>query len=134
MRRVEKMRRAPRLFSKRGKSGVGRLKSEIRRGLVCYTPPAMGTFTRSGTFRDRDRFIGAVRSKLAVLRDGPLRGVSESWEDGPPTRAILAGFGARFTFTIGESDWNVDASLPPFVPLSYIESKFDREFSDLQGI
>ncbi len=96
----------------------------------------MGTFTRSGQFRDRASFLEALRGKLAKLRDGVLRGFDERWEEGEPTRATLSGMGARVSFSVGASEWTCTADLPAWIPLpqASIEDKFDREFSDLKGL
>ena len=96
----------------------------------------MGSFTRSGRFQDRAKFVAALREKLAKLKDGAMRGLSETWEEGPVTTATLSGFGARLAFTVGAGDWKCEAELPLWLPIaqSTIEEKFDRELEDLKGL
>ncbi len=96
----------------------------------------MGAFTRSGAFKDRTRFLAAVKTKISKLRDGALRGFQEKWEEGTPAKAFLTGFGAKLTFTIDEASWRIDAEIPSWLPVpqSAIEDKFDREFKELEGL
>lgn len=93
----------------------------------------MGSFHRSGTFRDRALFLQALKAKLARLQEGALRGASIAWEDeaSDVTRGTLTGFGARVQFIVRASDWECGAEVPVFVPQSMVEEKFDREFRDL---
>jgi hypothetical protein len=61
----------------------------------------MAAFERGGTFRDRGLFLEGLRAKLGRLREGALRGVTETWETVDGADVVrLAGFGARIEFTI----------------------------------
>jgi hypothetical protein len=96
----------------------------------------MGAFTRSGTFRDRGKFVAALRRKIDSLKEGALRGFSETWEDGAVTTASLSGFGAKVLFTVNASAWSCQAELPSWIPIpqAAIEQKFDQEFEELKGL
>lgn len=93
----------------------------------------MGTFTREGTFKDREVFLAALRGKLEKLRDGVLSGATLEWADG---RASLEGFGARVVFRVDGARWSCEADLPSFIPIPQrmIEAKFDEEFAELRGL
>ncbi len=96
----------------------------------------MGIFKRSGTFRDREKFVAALRKKIDKLKDGTLRGFTEKWEEGAVTTAALIGFGAKVTFTVHTCDWRCDAELPSWIPIpqTTVEQKFDQEFEELKGL
>jgi hypothetical protein len=96
----------------------------------------MGAFTRSGTFQDRGRFVEALKGKIAKLKDGPLRGMEETWTPGSPETCTIAGFGAKVVFTVGAKDWSCDVSIPSWIPIpqASVEERFDREFEDLKGV
>src|SRR5688572_9309218 len=97
----------------------------------------MASFTRGGSFLDRERFMAALRQKIARIKEGALRGMSERWEEaGGRSTAELSGFGVNVTFTVGAGDWSCAGEIPPWlpIPVAYIEEKFDREFSDLKGL
>src|SRR2546425_11483280 len=97
----------------------------------------MGSFERGGTFQDRPRFLAALKQKIAKLKEGALRGMTESWEEkGPAATATLSGFGVSVAFEVREADWSCRAEIPSWLPIpqASIEEKFDREFSDLKGL
>ena len=97
----------------------------------------MGSFTRTGTFKDQSAFVSALKVKIAKLKDGALRGMGERWEEaaGGP-KATLSGFGVSVVFQVRAADWTCDADIPSWLPIpqASIEEKFDREFSDLKGL
>ena len=94
----------------------------------------MGSFTRSGTFGDRAKFVVALKKKLAKLQEGVLRGTTLRWESG--SEATLTGFGARIAFQVGEKDWSCAAEVPGWIPVPQkaIEEKFDLEFESLKQL
>ena len=95
----------------------------------------MGTFRRSGTFKDRGRFLEALQARFARLQEGALRGSTLEWsEEGGTSRAVLTGFGARVVFDVKAADWECVAEVPGWLPQSLIEDKFDREFGDLGSL
>ncbi len=110
----------------------------------------MGAFNRSGTFSDRVRFLAGLKSKIANLKEGALRGMDETWVEGSPagpgalpasdgqthTLCTISGFGVKVLFTVNERDWACDATIPAWIPIpqSSIEERFDREFNELQGL
>ncbi|MBI2931847.1 MAG: hypothetical protein HYY16_09365 [Planctomycetes bacterium] len=96
----------------------------------------MGSFCRSGAFRDRTAFMAALRQRIKKMKEGPLGGFSETWTDGPVSTGTLTGFGAKLVFTVRASEWTCDAELPSWLPIpqTMIEQKFDREFEELRGL
>ena len=97
----------------------------------------MGSFTRQGTFRDREAFLAAVKEKLEKLMGGAGQGMSSTWEkDGAADVGRLSGFGARLELTVREADWTCTADLPPWLPIpqSMIEKKFDEKFAELNRL
>jgi hypothetical protein len=97
----------------------------------------MSGFARQGTFKSRDRLLEGLRGKLAKLREGALRGFTETWErSGDADVARLSGFGARIEITVEASSWQCAVSLPAWLPIApaAIEAKFDQEFADLKNL
>ncbi len=97
----------------------------------------MAGFERSGTFRDRARFLEALRERLERLKEGGLRGMTEAWEtSGDSDVARLSGFGAKLEFTVGKDSWRCAAELPSWIPIpmSTIEEKFDKEMQGLSDV
>jgi hypothetical protein len=96
----------------------------------------MGAFTRSGTFQDRTKFLAGLKSKIGNLKDGALRGMEETWDQGMPTTCTIAGFGVKVVFTVNEKDWSCEAAVPVWIPIpqAAIEERFDREFDALKGV
>jgi hypothetical protein len=96
----------------------------------------MGSFTRTGSFKDRAAFVAGLKGKIARLKDGALRGMEETWTAGPPEGCTIAGFGVKVVFTIGEGEWSCEAAIPSWLPIpqSAIEDKFDQEFAELKGL
>lgn len=94
----------------------------------------MGSFTRSGTFRDRARFLEGVKAKLEKLMGGAAQGMTNTWEqvEGADI-GRLAGFGAKIELTVREKDWTCTADIPSWLPIpqSLIEQKFDEKFGQL---
>ena len=97
----------------------------------------MGAFERSGSFRDRDRFLEGVRQKLEKLMGGTAQGMTHTWEkvDGADV-GRLSGFGARIELTVGERDWKCTAQIPDWLPIpqKMIEEKFDEKFGELSQL
>lgn len=97
----------------------------------------MGSFRREGTFRDRGRFLEALRGALSRLREGALRGMTETWERaGDADVARLAGFGARVEFTVSAASWACSVETPDWLPVpqSAVEAKFDEKMAPLAGL
>ena len=97
----------------------------------------MAGFTRQGTFKSRERLLEAMRGKLAKLREGALRGFTETWErSGDADLARLSGFGARIEITVEVSSWQCAVTLPAWLPMPQgaIEAKFDQVFADLKDL
>lgn len=97
----------------------------------------MGNFSRTGTFRDRARFLEGVKVKLSKLMGGAAQGMTETWEKaGDADVARLSGFGARIELTVGEKEWTCSAEIPSWLPIpqSLIESKFDEKFAELGAL
>ncbi len=96
----------------------------------------MGSFQRSGTFTDRAKFLAGLKSKIANLKESALRGMDEAWTEGTPGTCTISGFGVKVLFAIHEHDWTCEATIPPWIPipLGAVEERFDREFSELQGL
>lgn len=94
----------------------------------------MGTFSRQGSFQNRDAFLAAVRQKLEKLLGGAAQGMTNTWEvvDGADV-GRLAGFGAKIELTVRASDWSCKADIPSWLPIpqSMIEQKFDEKFAEL---
>ena len=97
----------------------------------------MGTFQRSGTFQNRERFLEGVKQKLEKLMGGAAQGMTATWEkDGADDVGRLAGFGAKIEFTVKESTWSCVADIPAWIPIpqSMIEQKFDEKFAELSKL
>lgn len=97
----------------------------------------MGTFQRSGTFQNRDRFLEGVKQKLEKLMGGAGQGMTATWEkDGTDDVGRLAGFGAKIEFTVKETAWSCVADIPAWLPISQsiIEQKFDEKFAELSKL
>lgn len=97
----------------------------------------MGTFQRSGTFRNRDRFLEGVKARLEKLMGGAAQGMTATWERaGAQDVGRLAGFGAKIEFTVGEQSWTCLADIPSWIPIpqSLIEQKFDEKFAELSQL
>ena len=94
----------------------------------------MGTFTRQGTFQNRDAFLAGVRQKLEKLMGGAAQGMTNTWEtvEGADV-GRLAGFGAKIELTIRAADWSCVADIPAWLPIpqKMIEAKFDEKFAEL---
>lgn len=94
----------------------------------------MGSFTRQGSFRDREAFLAAVRQKLEKLLGGAAQGMTHTWERAEGADVgRLAGFGARIELTVRASDWSCTAEIPAWLPIpqALIEQKFDEKFGEL---
>lgn len=97
----------------------------------------MGSFQRSGTFQNREAFLGAVKVKLEKLLGGAAQGMTATWEKvDAQDVGRLAGFGAKIEFTVGEKSWSCSADIPSWIPIpqSLIEQKFDEKFSELSKL
>ena len=97
----------------------------------------MGSFQRSGTFQNRDKFLEGVKQKLEKLMGGAAQGMTATWEkDGAKDVGRLAGFGAKIEFTVAEKDWTCLADIPSWIPIpqSMIEQKFDEKFAELSKL
>lgn len=94
----------------------------------------MPEIDKSGTFRDRERFLTGLKAKTAELREGPLRGVEETWsEEAGVATGVLSGFGVEVRFTVEAEAWNCRAQTPVWlpVPISKIEAKLDEVMGEL---
>lgn len=92
----------------------------------------MGSFVREGAFRERQRFLEALRNRVARLREGPLRGLDESWErTGEADVVRLTGMGVVVEILVGASAWKASVEVPPWIPfpLPLVEAKFDEEIA-----
>jgi hypothetical protein len=97
----------------------------------------MGTFQRSGTFVNREKFLEGVKQKLEKLLGGAAQGMTATWEkQGAEDVGRLAGFGAKIEITVGENNWACLADIPSWIPipLSMIEQKFDQKFAELSKL
>ena len=97
----------------------------------------MGTFQRSGTFQNRERFLEGVKQKLEKLMGGSAQGMTSTWEkSGADDVGRLAGFGAKIEFTVGEAGWTCSADIPSWIPIpqAMIEQKFDEKFAELSKL
>jgi hypothetical protein len=97
----------------------------------------MGSFERSGAFKDREKFLAGVKEKLAKVVGGPGQGMTSTWEKaGADDVGRLAGFGVKVELTVSEGTWRCTAEIPPWLPIpqSLIEQKFDEKFSDLSKL
>ena len=97
----------------------------------------MGSFQRTGTFQNRDRFLEGVKQKLEKLLGGQAQGMTATWEKaGAQDVGRLSGFGAKIEFTVGEKTWSCQADIPSWIPISQsvIEQKFDEKFSELSRL
>jgi hypothetical protein len=94
---------------------------------------SMGSFTRGGPFKDRTRCLQVIRDTIGRLKEGPLRGMQESWEG--DAKVTLSGFGATVLFEIRGAEWACEATMPSWLPIpqSTIEKRFDEEFADLKN-
>jgi hypothetical protein len=95
----------------------------------------MAGFTRSGTFKNRERFLAGVKEKLEKLVGGAAQGMTVTWEPGEPGCDVgrLAGFGVKIELVVGAADWRCEAEIPSWLPIpaSMIEKKFDEKFAEL---
>ena len=97
----------------------------------------MGAFERSGTFRDRARFLEGLRERLTKLTGGAAQGMTETWEKaGDADVARLSGFGVKIELTVEEQSWRCEAQIPDWLPIpqKMIEAKFDEKFSELSEL
>jgi hypothetical protein len=97
----------------------------------------MGSFERSGTFQNRERFLEGVKQKLEKLMGGAAQGMTTSWEkSGAADVGRLSGFGVRFDMTVEESTWRCTAEIPAWLPIpqKMIEQKFDEKFAELSRL
>jgi hypothetical protein len=97
----------------------------------------VGSFQRSGSFQNRDRFLDGVKQKLEKLLGGQAQGMTATWEKaGADDVGRLSGFGARFEIVVGDKEWKCQAEIPPWIPipLSMIEQKFDEKFAELSKL
>lgn len=97
----------------------------------------MGTFTRQGTFVNREAFLDAVRKKLEKLMGGAAQGMTHTWEkDGGADVGRLGGFGVRIELTVREKDWACTAEIPAWLPIPQktIENTFDEKFAELSKL
>ena len=97
----------------------------------------MGNFSRTGTFRDRARFLEGLKVQLSRLMGGAAQGMTETWEKvGDADVARLSGFGVRIELTVGGKEWTCSAEIPSWLPIpqSLIESKFDEKFAGLSAL
>ena len=97
----------------------------------------MGSFERSGTFHNRERFLEGVKQKLEKLMGGAAQGMTATWEkSGAAEVGRLSGFGARIEMTVEESTWRCTADIPSWLPIpqKLIEQKFDEKFSELSQL
>jgi hypothetical protein len=97
----------------------------------------VGTFARSGTFQNRDRFLEGVKQRLEKLMGGQGQGMTATWEkSGADDVGKLSGFGAKIEFTVGEKSWSCQADIPSWIPIpqSMIEQKFDEKFAELSKL
>jgi len=97
----------------------------------------VGSFERSGTFQNRERFLEGVKQKLEKLMGGAAQGMTSTWEKaGADDVGRLAGFGAKIEFTVGETGWKCLADIPSWIPIpqAAIEQKFDEKFAELSKL
>ena len=97
----------------------------------------MGSFQRSNTFHDRDKFLIVLKEKLGKLRTGTLAGMSEDWtKEGENDIVLMSGMGANIRFQIRRSDWDCNVDLPAALPFpqSMVENMFDGMLKDLNGL
>ena len=97
----------------------------------------MGSFRRSGTFQNRDRFLEGVKQKLEKLLGGQAQGMTATWEKaGTDDVGRLSGFGARIEIVVGDKGWSCEANIPSWIPIpmSMIEQKFDEKFGELSKL
>ena len=97
----------------------------------------MGSFERSGTFRDREAFLAGVKARLEKLMGGAAQGMSSTWEkSGDADVGRLSGFGAKIELTVGAAGWSCAAEIPSWIPIpqSMIEAKFDEKFKELSNL
>jgi hypothetical protein len=97
----------------------------------------MGSFERSGTFQNREKFLEGVKQKLEKLLGGQAQGMTATWEKaGADDLGRLSGFGARIEITVGEKSWTCRADIPAWIPIpmSMIEQKFDEKFAELSRL
>lgn len=97
----------------------------------------MGSFERSGTFQNRERFLEGVKQRLEKLMGGAAQGMTATWgKEGASDVGRLAGFGARIEMTVAEATWRCTAEIPGWLPIpqSLIEQKFDEKFAELSQL
>jgi hypothetical protein len=97
----------------------------------------VGSFSRSGTFQNRDKFLEGVKQKLEKLLGGQAQGMTATWEKaGADDVGRLSGFGAKFEIVVGDKSWTCQADIPGWIPIpiSMIEQKFDEKFAELSRL
>ena len=97
----------------------------------------MGTFRRSGTFQDREKFLAGVKQKLEKLMGGEAQGMTATLsKEGAADVGRLAGFGAKIEMVIDAAAWTCSAEIPAWLPIpqSMIEKKFDEKFAELSKL
>ena len=97
----------------------------------------MGSFQRSGTFQNRDKFLEGVKQKLEKLLGGQAQGMTATWEkDGADDVGRLSGFGAKIEIVVKDTGWACQADIPGWIPIpiSMIEAKFDEKFAELSRL
>jgi hypothetical protein len=97
----------------------------------------MGSFQRSGTYRNREAFLAGVKARLEKLMGGAAQGMTSTWEkEGDADVGRLSGFGAKIELTVDAAGWRCAADIPPWIPIpqSMIEAKFDEKFKELSNL
>src|SRR5262245_35001517 len=97
----------------------------------------MGSFQRSGTFQNREKFLEGVKQKLEKLLGGQAQGMTATWEkDGSDDVGRLSGFGAKIEIVVKDTGWACQADIPGWIPIpiSMIEQKFDEKFAELSRL
>ncbi len=97
----------------------------------------MGSFERSGTFQNREKFLEGVKQKLEKLMGGDAQGMTATWaKEGAADVGRLSGFGARIEMTVDAAAWRCMAEIPSWLPIpqSMIERKFDEKFAELSKL
>lgn len=97
----------------------------------------MGSFSREGTFKDREKFIAGFKESVAKVMGSGQPGVTETWEqeEGADVGRI-AGFGAKVELTVGAETWTCAASFPAWLPIppSVLEEKLDKKLTELSDL
>jgi hypothetical protein len=97
----------------------------------------MGSFQRTGSFQNRDKFLEGVKQKLEKLLGGQAQGMTATWEKAEGDDVgRLSGFGARIEIVVGDKGWKCQADIPSWIPIpiSMIEQKFDEKFAELSKL